>query len=387
MEDSDRDLEPEVQQQLTELLFRNAHVAFITNLVTGVLLAYVNVSIHIPLKPALIWWLVLASAASGRFWLSRRFKAARPTADMAFAWRRRYVLLTSLVALAWGAGGVLFMWGAPDTARLFTGMLLAGLVAGSVTVLAPVLPALFLFTALIGVPLLGSILWQASLPLHVGFAMIVVVMVLAVFSGARYLHETIRSSVQLGLERGHMVETLEKANQAIEAANRAKSAFLATMSHEIRTPLNGILGMAQTLQMSDHLTDAERKDYAGVINTSGKLLLAILNDILDISRIEAGKMTLLSVSFDPAVLVHETVRAFEPVARPKGLDISDQWKGPADRHYLGDEMRLRQMLSNLVNNAVKFTEQGFIHVEVDELESDASSALLEFAVADSGIGM
>ncbi|WP_230970618.1 ATP-binding protein [Nitrogeniibacter aestuarii] len=387
MEETDHKLECEVQGQLTELLFRNALVALIANLVTGAMLAYVNVSIHAAWQPALLWWMGLAAAALGRYAHARLFQRRRPDALSASRWRHRYVALTGLVAAVWGGGAVMFMWTAPDTARLFTGLLVAGLVAGSATVLAPVLSALYWFTGLISVPLLLSILWNASAPIHVGFALIVVVMTLAIFSSARYLHQTIRASILLGLERGNMVSRLEEANSAIEAANNAKSAFLATMSHEIRTPLNGILGMAQALKSADTLSAEQRKDYAGVILDSGQLLLAILNDILDISRIEAGRMALSATPMAVEPWLMDTVRAFEPVAQGKGLCLSATWHGPPERRYSADALRLRQMLSNLINNAVKFTAQGAVQVDATELEAEGGRAVLQVRVTDTGVGM
>ncbi len=380
-------VESEVQRKLTELLFRNAHVALATNVVISALLAYVNVSTHFDVTLALLWWLGVSVAVGGRYLLSRRYRAAQPSAEQANVWRRRYVVATAIVAALWGLGAGAFMWDAPDAARLFTGLLAAGMVAGAATVLAPVPVALYAFTLLISLPMLVAIVWQASLPLHLGFAVVVVVMVVAVLLGARYLHQSMVSSIRLGLEQGRMVQVLEAANAAADAANKAKSAFLATMSHEIRTPLNGILGMAQLLLIADDLSDAQRKDYARTINSSGQMLLAILNDILDISRIEAGKMVLSVSRVDPAALVTETIEAFNSMAVTKGLTLTAAVDVPANRSYMGDVIRLRQMLSNLINNAIKFTPDGSVRVDASEIEYSDHHAVIEFAVTDSGIGI
>ena len=178
---------------------------------------------------------------------------------------------------------------------------------------------------------------------------------------------------------------LLQAKMQAEAANSAKSQFLAAMSHEVRTPMNGILGMAQVL-LAPGIKEAERLDYARTILASGQTLLRLLNDLLDLARIESGKLELEVSEMLPEQIMGQTRSLFAQSARAKGLGIESDWSGPLAR-YLGDSHRLEQMLANLVGNAIKFTHQGTIRIEAREISCDADSATLEFAVSDSGIGI
>jgi len=177
-----------------------------------------------------------------------------------------------------------------------------------------------------------------------------------------------------------------RLSQAAHAANLAKSRFLATMSHEIRTPMNGILGMAQLLLLPD-LQDAERRDYARTILSSGQTLLTLLNDILDLSKIEAGKFELHPTVFNPDSLLRETCNLFAGNAQAKNLQLDYQWHANGSQRYRADAHRVRQMLANLAGNALKFTQQGQIRIEGHEVLREHDSALLEFSVSDSGAGI
>jgi CheY-like chemotaxis protein len=150
--------------------------------------------------------------------------------------------------------------------------------------------------------------------------------------------------------------------------------------------MNGILGMAQLLLMSN-LKEEERRDYARTILSSGQALLTLLNDILDLSKIEAGKTQLDSVVFDPVTLLSEIQALFLGAAQTKNLQLKNQWTGSASQLYQADAHRIRQMISNLVGNAIKFSAQGSVRLEGGEIGRDGETSLLEFSVSDTGIGI
>lgn len=175
------------------------------------------------------------------------------------------------------------------------------------------------------------------------------------------------------------------ATEAAEAANRAKSAFLANMSHEIRTPMNGVVGMAELL-CDTRLSDEQRL-FAETIKSSGEALLVIINDILDYSKIEAERLTLYPEPFDLERAIHEVAMLLQPKARAKGIDLMIDFDMFLPTRFVGDPGRLRQVLTNLVGNAVKFTEQGHVLIRVVGLETEPGRQQLHVTVEDTGIGI
>ena len=200
------------------------------------------------------------------------------------------------------------------------------------------------------------------------------------------LMKAVADQVALAMQRIRLLESLEKHALASEAASQAKSEFLANMSHEIRTPMTSILGFSELLAQQD-VTEAQRQKYVGMIHRNGQVLLQLINNILDLSKIEAGKMTVESLACSPWQLMEEVLSVTQIRAEEKQLELAVDYQYPMPETIQTDPTRLRQILVNLVGNAIKFTDEGGVRISVSFSQAGDAMPRVLFAVRDTGIGI
>src|SRR5712691_816450 len=296
----------------------------------------------------------------------------------------------TLLAIAWGVGGALVLPLVPFETTALILVVLAGIIASSLTTLAADPLSIRGFIAGITLPVFVS-LATSEQPQHLAASIVVAVFTVVMLLVARRAHLTLVDHLQVTARLAVSEEAAKRAESVMREARdlaervaRARSAFLANMSHEIRTPMNAVLGFVELI-LDTELTTEQRRALE-LVRSSSEALLMILNDILDYSKIEAEHLELESIPFEVSKVVHATASLLAVRAREKHLELLAEVSADVPRAVRGDPTRLRQVLMNLIGNAIKFTEQGEVVVSVTSAASDGT-AKLTFAVRDTGIGI
>lgn len=373
--------DPAVLQRTTALSYRNAHSGQVIGIIAASILFFAHRSDH-SIYILTAWWLTTCALALFRLSVFNQY--AKNAAQHHFSyWRRVHLIGVCLTGLLWCAGGTYFMLSSTILLKMFTAFVFSGLVVGSLPILGPMLPAMRAYAFLMVLPILINACTQPT-QMDMLLGGMNLFFFFTLMKSARSYHDTIVESLILELGQTRLAEDLAKMRNQAEMATRSKSEFIANVSHEIRTPMNGILGMAHLLAQSP--LSSKQKETVDVICSSADLLLALVNDVLDLSKIEAECLEISAQPIHLASLINEMHNMFKQSAQSKGLNIVLQHKGNIDITLLGDGLRLRQVLVNLLGNAVKFTQQGLIslHINVKEIATDYQ---IDIAVIDSGIGI
>jgi signal transduction histidine kinase/CheY-like chemotaxis protein len=336
-------------------------------------------------------WGAVNFIASSLFFVAAWQFNRRITIESAEKWLHVYAVLQLLLGVPWGLiGPMSFMIDDPFY-HLLTLFMLAGMTAGMIMTRGLIFKTYLISIFSLLTPIIITLALQGTAVYNAMLAMTLIYIAFMIATAKNYSANVIKN-IQLWLDNENLVQELRTSHDELvdakersERANEAKNQFLATVSHELRTPLNGIIGFADLLQNRN--LDEKEKHYISQIGKAGKALQRIVNDILDITAIEAGEIKLYDEPFSLRTEIDDLIELMTPMAERKGLTLKSKIEDSVKDNLSGDISRLRQIIGNLIANAVKYTNSGHVSLNIRNLGANDSKELLRFDVVDTGIGI
>jgi len=395
--------DPRILPKLVETLYLNSSSSLAGSMLAVVVLIMIF-SEHVPLVALAVWGGYMLVVTLCRYSLVRHYKSSTSVAKSSDPWAVYFYTGTFMNGLGWGAA-VWVLFTPEALLQAIVCITLAGVMAAGVVALTARRVAVISFLAPITIIGLSRFVITNETT-HFALAAMLALFSVFLYRFSKMSENTLVDSLKLRYENKNLLEYLESSNKKLTDTNqkyiqlnaeltkmrdealglaRAKSEFLANMSHEIRTPMNGVLGMIELL-LGTRLSRQQQR-FAETVRRSGETLLSSINDILDFSKIEAGKLSLEQVNFNLRDVVEDLGELFSARAHGKGLELACNVPSEIPEMVMGDATRLRQILTNLIGNAIKFTNTGEVLISAQPLKETDTAVRIRFSVKDTGIGL